>query len=125
MHGNIPAPDGGATNMSETNFSRRQFFAEPLWFAVMCRGFWGANAWKELRFRYGESYTERTYRGWASGDNEPPARVLGSLILGGEGRRVIDRIMDAEPPKWWHNIREDERQADIFRRAMREVSQQD
>lgn len=79
---------------------RRQDSAEPLWFAVLCRELWGANAPKELEFRTGRS--DRTCRAWASGDNLPPLEIVLGLLRDAQcGQRVLDYAMRDCAAPWW------------------------
>jgi hypothetical protein len=82
---------------------QRQESAEPLWFAVMCRELWGANAPKELEYalkRNGIERSDRTCRAWAAGDSPPPVNILLALLHDREiGRRVEAYAMrDCD---WW------------------------
>lgn len=103
MHGNISVTSGGAISAAATFSRQRQFSAEPLWFAVMCRHLWGTNATKELQFLTERS--ERTCRAWASGDSLH--RAFGSSpskgenpsvrpVASGELGTLIQRIEDLE-----------------------------
>lgn len=86
----------------------RQDSAEPLWFALLCRELWGANAPKELEFKSGRS--DRTCRAWTAGDSPPPVNIL--LLLQRDpdiGRRVLDYVMrDCNAP-WWQSFKRAER----------------
>lgn len=122
MHGNIQPPSQGAISGEEAFFHRWKNFSEPLWFAVMCRELWGPNAPKELRFIFGDGWTERTYRAWASGDSIPPATIFVALLFGAGGHRFLAYVMRDGQPRWWADMLEDQRQAAILRAAMREVA---
>lgn len=81
---------------------QRQQFAEPLWFAVMCRKLWGANAPKELEFRTGRS--DRTCRAWASGDSPPPVNILLMLLQDPEcGAAILEHVMLGCEAPWWRD----------------------
>lgn len=91
--------------------SKRQDSADPLWFAVMCRAIWGANAAKELRFIIDKS--ERTCRAWVSGDSEPPASVLRALQRSEEyGAAFQAYVMQECLAAWWQ---EQEAARDLLR----------
>lgn len=96
---------------SATSCQSRQDPAEPLWFALLCRELWGANAPKELEFKSGRS--DRTCRAWSSGDSPPPVNIL--LLLQRDpdiGRQVLDYVMrDCNAP-WWHRFKRAERIAE-------------
>jgi hypothetical protein len=86
----------------------RQEFAEPLWFAVLCRYLWGANGPKDLQFalaRNGIERSDRTCRAWAAGDNTPPLPIY--LVLQNDavvGERVLFFAhQDCDAP-WWQEI---------------------
>ncbi len=97
MHGTLPIRIGEAISASATDCRQRQDSAEPLWFAVMCRELWGANAPKELEFalaRMGHRRSDRTCRAWASGDSPPPVNILLMLQRDDEcGGHVLDYVM--------------------------------
>jgi hypothetical protein len=88
---------------------RRQDVADPLFFAVLCRYLWGANAPKELQFALARNRIEapdRTCRAWASGTNKPPLEVY--LLLQRDeivGSRVHDFVMFDCTASWWHAMR--------------------
>lgn len=48
--------------------------------------------------------SERTCRAWASGDREPLAGVLITLLRSREGLLVLRAIMRTDPPQWWLNL---------------------
>jgi hypothetical protein len=90
---------------SATLRRQRQDSAEPLWFAVMCRELWGANAPKELEYvlrRIGHPRSDRTCRAWAAGDSPPPVNILLMLQRDAEcGKHVLAYVMrDCDAP-WW------------------------
>ena len=100
----IPDDSAPAISAPATSRQRWQHLAEPLWFAVMCREFWGTNAPKDLHFILGDHWSERTYRGWAAGDNEPPASALAALIASEHGFRIVAWIVRDAFAAWWSNM---------------------
>jgi hypothetical protein len=78
----------------------------------MSRALWGANAAKEIQFITTRS--ERTCRAWASGDSEPPASVLATLLLSGNADAVLKYILGDADSEWW---REHERALRIARQV--------
>lgn len=122
MHGTKPVLGQSTSLALEAKFQRWQNFSEPLWFAVMCREVWGPNAPKELQFVFGDRWSDRTYRAWASGDSIPQSDVLVVLLLTPLGQKLLDYITRDGMPKWRADELEDQRQAAIFRSAMCEVS---
>jgi len=107
MHGNIQRElpptnvcSGNALPLEPTSHAQRQHSAEPLFFALLCRELWGANAAKELQFRLGRS--ERTCRAWAAGDSPPPINVLVALLHEDDcGAAVLVYIMRGSAAAWW------------------------
>lgn len=106
MHGNLSraAQEAilAAAASCETNgrlMPTRHDLAEPLWFAIMCRQLWGANAPKELQFLLEKS--DRTCRAWAAGDAIPLATILAVLIVGPQGGRILEHLMRESPSPWW------------------------
>lgn len=102
-----------------TSCRQRQDSAEPLWFALLCRELWGANAPKELEYalgRIGHPRSDRTCRAWASGDSPPPVNILLMLQRDEEcGERVLEYVMrDCNAP-WWLDH---QRAADIGRQVL-------
>jgi hypothetical protein len=107
----LPAATSSASRQLPATFpASRQLLAEPLWFAIMSRALWGANAAKELQFITTRS--ERTCRAWASGDSEPPASVLVALLFSGHADAVLKYILADASSEWW---REHERALRIAR----------
>jgi hypothetical protein len=104
MHG-TESTNVARSNSAPATFRQRwQHLAEPLWFAVMCRELWGVNAPKELGFVLTDRWSERTYRGWSSGDNEPPASALAALIASEHGFRIVAWIVRDTFAGWWRNM---------------------
>lgn len=86
---------------------QRQHLAEALWFAEMCWDLWGDNAAKDLRFvlaKHDIHKSERTCRAWASGECEPPARILALLLVSDHGFRVVKWIVRSSGLTWWANV---------------------
>lgn len=97
-----------ANPLAATSCQQRQDSAEPLWFALLCRSLWGANAPKELQFINGRS--DRTCRAWASGDSPPPVNILLMLLRDQSvGRRVFDYCMRDCDAAWLLELRRAER----------------
>ena len=113
MHGSLPTGVGGAISASAVFCRQRQDSAEPLWFAVMCRELWGANAPKELEFalgRIGHKRSDRTCRAWAAGDSPPPVNILLMLLRDDEcGKHVHDYVMRDCDAQWWRENQRSER----------------
>jgi hypothetical protein len=92
-----------ARRFPATDCRQRQESAEPLWFALLCRELWGANAPKELEYALkhnGIERSDRTCRAWAAGDSPPPVNILLALLHDRDiGRRVEAYAMrDCD---WW------------------------
>lgn len=104
MHGTKTTESTGSNSTAATFRHRWQHLAEPLWFAIMCRELWGANASKELHFVLSDRWSERTYRGWTSGDNEPPASALAALIASEHGFRIVAWIVRDAFAGWWSKM---------------------
>lgn len=105
MHGNVPCRAGAAIPPLATSCQQRQDPAEPLWFAVLCRYLWGANAPKDLEAalaRNGIVRSDRTCRAWAHGENPPPFTILLVLLRDAVvGDRVLDFAMSDCDAPWW------------------------
>lgn len=113
-------PNVVAISSVASSCRQRQHSAEPLWFAVMCRELWGANAPKELEFaltRMGHPRSDRTCRAWASGDSPPPVNILLMLQRDHEcGEAVLAYVMrDCDAP-WWA---EQQRAVDVGRQVLK------
>lgn len=104
MHGTISTESNRSISTAATSRQRWQHLAEPLWFALMCRELWSTNGPKELQFVLGDRWSERTYRGWTSGDNEPPASALAALIASDYGFRIVAWIVRDAFAGWWGNM---------------------
>lgn len=114
MHGTFPPGEIPASFASATDCRQRQDSAEPLWFALLCRDLWGANAPKELQFKTGRS--DRTCRAWAAGDSPPPVNILLMLQRDPDiGERVQQYVMRDCAAPWW---REQERDRRVGRAAL-------
>lgn len=108
MHGNYPGATGGSISASAADCRPRQDSAEPLWFALLCRHLFGANAPKDLEYKTGRS--DRTCRAWAAGDSPPPVNIL--LVLQRDhsiGRQVLDYVMRDSDAPWWLELQRAER----------------
>jgi hypothetical protein len=108
MHGSFPRNTISAIPVPASNRPSRQDFAEPLWFAVLCRYLWGANGPKDLQAalaRNGLERSDRTCRAWASGDNTPPLQIY--LVLQNDavvGSRVLHYAHQDCTAPWWQEL---------------------
>lgn len=104
MHGTLPRPKLRAISTSAAVCHQRQEFAEPLWFAVMCRDLWGQNAPKELEFKTGRS--DRTCRAWTSGDSPPPVNIFLMLLSNPEcGHKILNYTFRDNDTEWGRELR--------------------
>lgn len=105
MLARVPASASAAISASAMVCQQRQDSAEPLWFALLCRELWGANAPKELEYaltRIGHQRSDRTCRAWAAGDSPPPVNILLMLQRDPEwGERVLGYVMRECEASWW------------------------
>lgn len=124
MHGTLSAAEIAAIKPSAENCRRRQDSAEPLWFAILCRELWGANAPKELEFRTGRS--DRTCRAWALGDNLPPLEIVLNLLRDNEcGQYVLGYAMrDCDAP-WWTARERQRLDSELLRKFVDEITQRE
>lgn len=100
---------------------QRHHLAEPLWFALMCREIFGPNAAKELQYLLSKS--DRTCRAWASGDSEPPAGILATLIVSEHGFRIVAWIVRGTAVVWWSNVQRALRRSEAIDGADNESDQ--
>lgn len=119
MYTTISERRGGAISPSAAICRPRQDSAEPLWFAVMCRQLWGANASKDLEYalqRNDHIRSDRTCRAWAAGDSPPPVNILLMLQRDHQcGKSVLDYVMAECSAPWWLDLN---RHADIGRKVL-------
>lgn len=102
MFGNLSKVPQEAISAAATFRPSRQLLAEPLWFALMCREIYGANAAKDIQFVLDKS--ERTCRAWASGESVPPSTVLWALIDSDRGDEILKWLMRNSARPWWAAI---------------------
>lgn len=128
MHGKI-IDDSERATFSEAQHRRDDcdamlsgtIVADDIWFAILARKLWPIKTAAAL-----EQYActkERTARAYASGEREPAASTLRTLIRSKEGRRVVQELVGDDPPAWWREVQRDHKTAIAAREFFQRIAQ--